>query len=166
MNFYFNWSPDWTEFIDVEYYTFKYQLLIINIFYILLYSLILLLITRNSLFIVWLIMEAIVFFTIPIILSFKKESINSESVVIYFIYQAIASILIISGIIRNYININSYLFIAGVFVKLGIFPFHLWVLPVLSGCSHLIIFTLLIPVKLPIYMLRNRKRNLIITVFL
>ena len=87
MNFYFNWSPDWTEFIDVEYYTFKYQLLIINIFYILLYSLILLLITRNSLFIVWLIMEAIVFFTIPIILSFKKESINSESVVIYFFKQ-------------------------------------------------------------------------------
>ena len=40
----------------------------------------------------------------------------------------------------------------------------MWVLPVLSGCSHLIIFTLLIPVKLPIYILRNRKRNLIIIV--
>jgi len=113
---------------------------------------------------IWLIMEAIVFFTIPMMLSYSKNSINSESVVMYFIYQAIARILIISGILRNYMDLRSYLFIAGVFVKLGMFPFHLWVLPVLSGCRYLIVFTLLIPVKLPMYILRDRKRNLVITI--
>jgi len=84
--------------------------------------------------------------------------------VVYFIYQAIASILIVSGILSRYIGLNSYLFIIGVFTKLGMFPFHLWVLPVLSGCRHLITFTLLIPIKLPVYILTRGMSNLIVTI--
>ena len=109
-------------------------------------------------------MESIVFFTIPLMLRSSKSSLNSESVLIYFIYQAMARILIIVGFISNYMDLTSYTFLLGILIKLGMFPFHLWVIPVLTGCSYRIIFTLLVPVKVPIYLLRDSKRGLLIPV--
>merc|ERR1711963_658361 len=92
--------------------------------------------TIRSFFFTWVFVEATVFFTIPLLMfSRSREGINTESVIIYFIYQAVARILIMAGIM----------------VKLGIFPFHVWVLPVLKGCSLWAFLVLLIPVKLPIY---------------
>ena len=141
-----------------------YQLLINVIFYVGLYFLVLILLTIDSTLVIWLIIERIVFITIPLILKSRKPSLNSESVIIYFIYQALASILIITGFINYYIDITPFTFLLGIFIKLGMFPFHLWVIPVLTGCSYRIIFTLLVPVKIPMYLLSDCKRGLLIPV--
>ncbi len=130
----------------------------------LLYFLVGLLLTLNSTLVIWLIIEGIIFIRIPLILKSEKNSLNSESVILYFIYQAMARILIITGFIRNYMDLFSPTLRLGIIIKLGIFPFHLWIIPVLTGCSYNIIFTLLIPIKVPIYLLRDLKRGLVLYV--
>ena len=102
----------------------------------------------------WVFIEITVFFTIPVISNRVYSSYNTESLIIYFIYQAMARIFIIVGIIQDQSNYSLILITLGILVKLGVFPFHVWVMPVLKGCSLNMFFLLLVPVKLPIYFLR------------
>lgn len=101
----------------------------------------------------WVFIEITVFFTIPVISNRVYSSYNTESLIIYFIYQAMARIFIIVGIIQDQSNYSLILITLGILVKLGVFPFHVWVMPVLKGCSLNMFFLLLVPVKLPIYFL-------------
>merc|ERR1712012_544708 len=92
--------------------------------------------TIRSFFFTWVFVEATVFFTIPLLMfSRSREGMGTESVIIYFIYQAVARILIMAGFLRRIIDSSRVLIMVGIIVKLGIFPFHVWVLPVLKGCS-------------------------------
>ena len=110
----------------------------------------------GSYFFIWLIIEATVFFTLPlIIIDRSRPNFNTESVIIYFIYQAVARILILCGVIQWMGDTPSLLLVSGILVKLGVVPFHIWVLPVLKGCGLSIFFLLLVPVKLPVYILRD-----------
>lgn len=74
-----------------------------------------------------------------------------SSIVLYFRYQAIAGIFLIAGVLRA----SAPVFGLGLAVKLGLFPFHLWVVPVLTASPTWLLFTLLVPLKLPIYLLRS-----------
>jgi len=110
--------------------------------------------TASSFFLIWVFVEATVFFTIPLLaFNGKHETLNTESVIIYFIYQAVARVLIMTGFLSTIREGWRGLIILGIMVKLGIFPFHVWVLPVLRGCSSWMFLVLLVPVKFPIYML-------------
>lgn len=108
----------------------------------------------GSYFFIWLVIEATVFFTVPlIILDRSRPNFNTESVIVYFIYQAVARILILCGVIQWIRDTPSLLLVLGIIVKLGVVPFHVWVLPVLKGCGFLIFFLLLVPIKFPVYIL-------------
>lgn len=110
--------------------------------------------TASSFFLVWVFVEATVFFTIPLLaFNTKHETLNTESVIIYFVYQAVARVLIIAGFLSTIREGWSGLIMLGIIVKLGIFPFHVWVVPVLRGCSSWMFLALLVPVKFPIYIL-------------
>ena len=149
----FNWSPGlngihwcWISCIIMHQFLFNY------LFSGLMFLCVGLSITIRSFFFTWVFVEATVFFTIPLLIfSRSREGINTESVIIYFIYQAVARILIMAGFLRRIIDSSRVLIMVGIIVKLGIFPFHVWVLPVLKGCSLWAFLVLLIPVKLPIY---------------
>lgn len=95
---------------------------------------------------------------IPIILAFRS-SLNKEGAVKYFVVQAIGSILVLAGSLLmffpsftwEYISSfyrNQFLSVVvlffGLFIKLGIFPFHLWVPGVIASirwASCLLILT-------------------------
>jgi len=110
----------------------------------------------GSYFFIWLVIEATVFFTLPlIIMDSSRPNFNTESVIVYFIYQAVARILILCGVMQWMSDSPSLLLVAGILVKLGVVPFHVWVLPVLKGCGLRMFFLLLVPVKLPVYILRD-----------
>lgn len=148
-------------------YKILYQFLFVNLFLFLIICRVLARITISSFFLIWVFIETTVFFTIPIIANSSRSRYNTESLIIYFIYQAVARILIIAGIIENLGDYNSLLIMIGILVKLGVFPFHVWVLPVLRGCSLQIFFLLLVPIKLPIYLLsENFIRVLIVPVII
>merc|ERR1712154_62628 len=58
--------------------------------------------TASSFFLIWVFVEATVFFTIPLLaFNGKHETLNTESVIIYFIYQAVARVLIMTGFSVN-----------------------------------------------------------------
>ena len=78
--------------------------------------------------------------------------------VLYFRYQAIAGVFLIAGILGG----SHAVFSLGLLVKLGLFPFHMWVVPVLTACPAWMLFTLLVPLKLPIYLLRGGLEGLCI----
>lgn len=108
----------------------------------------------GSYFFIWLVIEATVFFTVPlIILDSSRPNFNTESVIVYFIYQAVARILILCGVMQWIRDTPSLLLVLGIMVKLGVVPFHVWVLPVLKGCRLPMFFLLLVPIKFPVYML-------------
>ena len=110
----------------------------------------------GSYFFIWLTIEATVFFTLPlIIIDRSRPNLNTESVIIYFIYQAVARVLVLCGVMQWIGDTPPLLLATGLLVKLGVVPFHIWVVPVLKGCGLLIFFLLLVPVKLPVYMLRD-----------
>lgn len=83
------------------------------------------------------------------LLVYGKKLIESESAVKYFIVQALGSRVIIFGRLLGYnislswdLNIlslvnllGSGLIICGLLIKLGVFPFHVWVPSVIRGLS-------------------------------
>lgn len=132
-----------------------HQFLFHYLFVVLLLFRIITTISVGSYFFIWIMVEATVFFTIPLIVSdTSRPNFNTESVIVYFVYQAVASILILCGVIQWVRDSPSFLLAIGIMVKLGVVPFHVWVLPVLKGCSLHILFLLLVPIKLPLYILR------------
>ena len=89
-------------------------------------------------------LEVTFFMTLPLLGS-------RPAIVLYFRYQAIAGVFLIAGILTGSYTVFSL----GLLVKLGLFPFHLWVIPVLTTCPAWILFTSLVPLKLPVYLLRS-----------
>ena len=77
----------------------------------------------------------------------RKESLT------YFTYQARAGLLILGGVTSESLTILQ----VGLLVKLGMFPFHSWVVPVLYANTVPVILTLLFPRKLPLFFYASGK---------
>nr|UXC95397.1 NADH dehydrogenase subunit 2 [Megaustenia imperator imperator] len=78
----------------------------------------------------------------------------TESAMKYFLVQSVASILMFFFgsfyFMLFMVNFSSLsLFMATLLIKLGMFPFHFWVLPVISGIWYEQMMFLLIPLKIP-----------------
>nr|UAA82788.1 NADH dehydrogenase subunit 2 [Tarebia granifera] len=86
------------------------------------------------------------------ILVYQKSALESESAVKYFIIQALGSSFLIFGSLFSYSlsfsweflsqNFMSFLFgtfflVFGLFLKIGLFPFHFWLPSVMAGLSWL-----------------------------
>nr|YP_010713549.1 NADH dehydrogenase subunit 2 [Purpuradusta gracilis]WDA98681.1 NADH dehydrogenase subunit 2 [Purpuradusta gracilis] len=84
------------------------------------------------------------------ILVYQKSMLESESAVKYFVAQALGSSLLIFGSLNLYSlsftwemlissgvssMISMFILITGLFVKLGLFPFHFWLPSVMAGLS-------------------------------
>ena len=94
----------------------------------------------DNIYCFWVYLEFFFFFTLLVL----RES---KSSVMYFTFQARAGLFLIGGL-----ALARYgLFQAGILVKLGLFPFHHWVMGVLSRNNLAVIFVLLFPAKYPLY---------------
>nr|YP_009943030.1 NADH dehydrogenase subunit 2 [Villorita cyprinoides]QOD40735.1 NADH dehydrogenase subunit 2 [Villorita cyprinoides] len=85
---------------------------------------------------------------------------ESESLVKYFIVQVLGSSLIMMSIMLMYGGSFLYLiefgFVLGLFLKLGLFPFHFWVASVASGMSWMSCFLVLVVQKvIPVWIVSN-----------
>uniref|UniRef100_A0AAU6QCH7 NADH-ubiquinone oxidoreductase chain 2 n=1 Tax=Aspidophiura sp. TaxID=3135528 RepID=A0AAU6QCH7_9ECHI len=111
--------------------------------------------------VVWIILGLSSISMIPII-SRNTTPRAVEASVKYFIFQALASAILLGGILVRYINIGTfgtegiYTTVEGVFIllalviKIGLFPAHFWFIDVVSGlqfyqCFYVIVISKLIP---------------------
>nr|AWI62663.1 NADH dehydrogenase subunit 2 [Epimeria cornigera] len=91
--------------------------------------------SSNSLFIMWLSMEATLLSFIP--LTLKKNKYSTESSIKYFLIQSLASILFIMGSILTPLSylISPFLLKFSLLMKMGAAPTHQWMPPVAEGMS-------------------------------
>jgi len=96
-------------------------------------------------------MELSLISLLPII-TIQKGLVRSERSIKYFLVQACASaIILFSGINLFFLNKVDYfpliLLRFGLVIKLGIFPLHFWVIPVIKGRKFKHLLFLLGPMK-------------------
>nr|YP_007026882.1 NADH dehydrogenase subunit 2 [Metacrangonyx panousei]CCI69459.1 NADH dehydrogenase subunit 2 [Metacrangonyx panousei] len=103
--------------------------------FFLLFSLIMM-ISMSSWFMIWFFIEMNLLSFIPLIL-LKKNKYSVESSLKYFFIQTISSIMILMGMILLFMNIKFYnlLFISSLSIKLGLAPFHQWIVNIVEGFS-------------------------------
>lgn len=63
-----------------------------------------------------------------------------KTLILYFLIQRISSILMLISVLRFsiYRNLKNWFFILliiSIFIKIGIFPFHFWVIPIIEGLT-------------------------------
>nr|QCG71488.1 NADH dehydrogenase subunit 2 [Camaenella platyodon] len=78
----------------------------------------------------------------------------------YFFAQTVGSILLFSGVLSFLWTNNCFslamVILPGLFFKLGVFPFHFWVVPVNKGLTYLMLGILGSPMKiLPLWFFNN-----------
>lgn len=107
---------------------------------------------------VWGILELLIFLIVPYIHIFWQE--NRSALVLYFLVQSIASL----GVL---IRQTEKILVFFILIKMGIFPFHFWVLkvgPLLKNKFSLVLITVLQKI-LPLRILRFCKSYGIIWIF-
>lgn len=87
--------------------------------------------SSNSWFIYWLIIEINIISFIPLINNYKLKNLNA--IITYFVVQAFSSSLFfLSAFQYNIIQIEFFLFLINIsiLIKLGMIPFHLWLISI------------------------------------
>nr|CCI69533.1 NADH dehydrogenase subunit 2 [Metacrangonyx goulmimensis] len=112
-------------------------------FFIMFFSLIMM-ISLNSWFLIWVFVEMNLLSFIPLILM-KKNKYSMESSLKYFFIQTLSSILILMGLILMFLDmsLNNYFFIGGLSIKLGLAPLHQWVVNIVEGLIWPLVYILL-----------------------
>nr|QZZ18323.1 NADH dehydrogenase subunit 2 [Kaukania anser] len=92
--------------------------------------------SNNWLFI-WCGLELNLISFLPLIHS--KFIISSESSMKYFLVQSISSSILILGMIGMFLKLHNYdeLILVSILIKMGVPPFHLWVLSLIDGLNML-----------------------------
>ena len=88
---------------------------------------------------------------------------RGESVLLYFIFQSYASILVLISIYWESWSYRVLGICVAICVKLGLAPFHTWVVPLLSYQNWNMVLVLLFPTKIPFYIcILNYSQNSLI----
>nr|NP_038238.1 NADH dehydrogenase subunit 2 [Pupa strigosa]BAA89027.1 ND2 [Pupa strigosa] len=115
----------------------------------------------TSMILCWAGMEIGFIATIPLLSGYASTySLSKESVLKYFCIQAFSSAIIFLGGVILYETYSEYwsmwLALAGLMIKLGVWPGHFWVPGVASGISEFPLFIMLVVLKVaPIALLIN-----------
>jgi len=106
---------------------------------------------RKKIFLIWVGLELRVFSTIPLFTSKFKKTIfkNFTKMFLYFFYQIIGSLLVFCGFLFNL----KFLFLTGILLKLGVFPFIIWIPVLLFSLDWFRFFFLMVLKKIPLFFL-------------
>nr|CCI69368.1 NADH dehydrogenase subunit 2 [Metacrangonyx sp. 4 MDMBR-2012] len=90
----------------------------------------------NSWFLIWFFIEMNLLSFIPLMLM-NKSKFSTESGLKYFFVQTFSSILILIGFMLMFINLTLYnfFFFVGLSIKLGLAPFHQWVVNLVDSLT-------------------------------
>nr|YP_010835898.1 NADH dehydrogenase subunit 2 [Apphia rufipenna]WGC89417.1 NADH dehydrogenase subunit 2 [Apphia rufipenna] len=103
----------------------------------------------NNLITIWVGLEISLLSFIPLMCD--GNLLNSESSMKYFIIQGLSSSLLLMGLmtlIMDMINLGGLIISFSLLMKLGVAPFHAWVLSVVEGLNYFCLFTMLFTMKL------------------
>nr|YP_009732535.1 NADH dehydrogenase subunit 2 [Arion vulgaris]QHS71059.1 NADH dehydrogenase subunit 2 [Arion vulgaris] len=115
-------------------------------------------IISSNWWLIWLSLE-IMTFSMVVCIFFSNSLMKAEVSMIYFVVQSISGVLLlVGGTYTSLITTNqmmcSFFLVVGLATKLGLFPMHFWVIPMLSMLSYWQIGVLLGPMKIiPLNML-------------
>nr|YP_010247333.1 NADH dehydrogenase subunit 2 [Bothrogonia shuana]QKQ14775.1 NADH dehydrogenase subunit 2 [Bothrogonia shuana] len=106
-------------------------------------------ISTNNFIMLWSGLELSLMSFIPMMSS--KNLLSSESMMKYFIVQSMSSSIMISGLVLMGINTmqSEYLIVTSVLIKVGMAPFHNWMITVIEGMSYQMILIMLTMMKVP-----------------
>uniref|UniRef100_A0AAU6QCL2 NADH-ubiquinone oxidoreductase chain 2 n=1 Tax=Ophiothrix sp. TaxID=2909811 RepID=A0AAU6QCL2_9ECHI len=121
---------------------------------------------------IWILVECITLCLLLLIRSNSGSSRNLEALSKYFIVQAVASFMLIFGIVLRYYFDNSiiiegvynyfsyFLIISGLLIKLGTFPNPYWFVDVVNGIGYSeLVYILVVSKVSPLYILFNLVNN-------
>nr|CCI69472.1 NADH dehydrogenase subunit 2 [Metacrangonyx sp. 3 ssp. 1 MDMBR-2012] len=117
---------------------------------------IVMMVCMNSWFLIWFFIEMNLLSFIPLII-LKKSKFSVESALKYFFIQTLSSIFILVGVLTLFMNIEvfNYFFIGGLSIKLGLAPFHQWVVNIVEGLTWPLVGILFTMQKIGPFMLFN-----------
>lgn len=124
-------------------------------------------IRSNNWISIWLGLEVSLVAFIPLIS--VKSKLNSESCLKYYIVQRIRSIILLMGIIITSINIIyiDFFILIRLLIKLGIIPFHNWILSIIEGISYYPLFLIFTIIKLaPLNILFFLNKNIQVLIWI
>nr|QLD96998.1 NADH dehydrogenase subunit 2 [Proknekalia peringueyi] len=128
----------------------------IILFWILILSVIMA-VSTSSLFSLWICLEINMMMFMPMMNS--KNILSSNSMILYFIIQSLASSIYILSFFINFLSpmmnyISSMLVSSAILIKLGAAPFHIWFPQVAEGLKFIpFSFLILIQKLIPLYIL-------------
>nr|QZZ18241.1 NADH dehydrogenase subunit 2 [Dikraneura zlata] len=121
--------------------------------------------SSNNWIMIWCGLEMTLISFLPIMTS--KMIISSESSIKYFLIQSISSAILILGLILMLINSNMHEFMisSAILLKMGVAPFHNWVLSIVEGLSFYSNMLMLTILKLaPLVLLSYTTISLVIII--
>nr|QXU57729.1 NADH dehydrogenase subunit 2 [Omalonyx unguis] len=100
----------------------------------------------------WFYMEIMLMFFYSFFFKINQDILTNFSSMKYFIIQGMASLfLLVSGLMIFYHNMSTLMiliFFISLLIKLGVFPFHFWVVPILKNLNIIMLFLLLFIMKI------------------
>nr|YP_010835873.1 NADH dehydrogenase subunit 2 [Onukindia connexa]WGC89392.1 NADH dehydrogenase subunit 2 [Onukindia connexa] len=118
----------------------------------------------NNLISIWIGLEVSLMSFLPIMVS--ESILSSESSMKYFIVQGLSSSMLLLGVmilISDLDSMSNLIVSISLMIKLGVAPFHMWVLSVVEGLNYVCLFILLFFMKLvPLYILSLMNFSLLI----
>uniref|UniRef100_UPI00315D699E NADH dehydrogenase subunit 2 n=1 Tax=Centrotypus assamensis TaxID=3038120 RepID=UPI00315D699E len=117
-------------------------------------------ISSNNWFSVWVGLEMSLMSFLPMMSN--KSKLNSESCIKYFIMQSLSSSIMMMGVIMMS-NETSYepILMLAMMIKLGVSPFHTWMISIIEGLNFYSTFMLLTLMKMiPFQILMYTNQNL------
>nr|YP_004935078.1 NADH dehydrogenase subunit 2 [Succinea putris]AEQ93918.1 NADH dehydrogenase subunit 2 [Succinea putris] len=100
----------------------------------------------------WFYMEIMLMFFYSFFFKLNQNLMLNFASMKYFIIQGMTSLLLlVAGLSIFYHNMNNMMllmFFLGLLIKLGVFPFHFWVIPILNNMNNMMLFMLLYMMKI------------------
>nr|YP_010583039.1 NADH dehydrogenase subunit 2 [Eurhadina cuii]UGN61485.1 NADH dehydrogenase subunit 2 [Eurhadina cuii] len=125
-------------------------------------------ISSSSWIMIWCGLEISLISIIPLMIS--KSIISSESVMKYFITQSVSSMMLMLGMLIMVMSGDynyNYMLTTSLLIKMGVAPFHNWVLTVIEGLNWIMMLTILTINKIaPLTMLSYIFSDLVVTILI
>nr|YP_010982605.1 NADH dehydrogenase subunit 2 [Pseudodiaptomus hessei]WOH21603.1 NADH dehydrogenase subunit 2 [Pseudodiaptomus hessei] len=93
--------------------------------------------SSTSLFFIWLSLEINMMVFLPLLIS-KNQLFSSDTAMKYFISQSLASILFLFSFLTNpMMEMSSFLLMMSILFKMGLAPFHSWMISIFSTSNYM-----------------------------
>nr|YP_009942712.1 NADH dehydrogenase subunit 2 [Populicerus confusus]QOC72407.1 NADH dehydrogenase subunit 2 [Populicerus confusus] len=124
--------------------------------------------SSNNWMMVWVGLEISLMSIIPLMIS--NLSVSSECAMKYFIIQSMSSSIFILGVIFMLMGVSmnyEMIIILSMIMKMGVAPFHSWVLSIVEGLNYVVMFNMFTTMKVvPMMIIMNMNLNLNLIIIL